>query len=159
MNQPWVYMCSPSWTPLPPPSSSHPSGSSQCTCPVSCIEPGLVIYFTYDNMHVSMLFSHIIPFLAFSHRVQKTVIYICVSFTVSHVRLSLPYFLTTLILSRLIGEDLKIHYQIKKFTLIPSFLRAFFLLLCQCHIIQYFPSICYIYEYTIFLTVSVNKID
>ena len=99
------------------------------------------------------------PTLALSHRVQKTVIYICVSFTVSHVRLSLPYFLTTLILSRLIGEDLKIHYQIKKFTLIPSFLRAFFLLLCQCHIIQYFPSICYIYEYTIFLTVSVNKID
>ena len=24
MNQPWVYMCSPSWTPLPPPSPSHP---------------------------------------------------------------------------------------------------------------------------------------
>ena len=31
MNQPWVYTCSPSWTPLPPPSPSHPSGSSQCT--------------------------------------------------------------------------------------------------------------------------------
>ena len=31
MNQPWIYMCSPSWSPLPPPSSSHPSGSSQCT--------------------------------------------------------------------------------------------------------------------------------
>ena len=26
MNQPWVYMCSPSWTPLPPPSPSHPLG-------------------------------------------------------------------------------------------------------------------------------------
>ena len=26
MNLPWVYMCSPSWTPLPPPSPSHPSG-------------------------------------------------------------------------------------------------------------------------------------
>ena len=26
MNQPWIYMCSPSWTPLPPPSPSHPSG-------------------------------------------------------------------------------------------------------------------------------------
>ena len=25
--------CSPSWYPLPPPSSSHPSGSSQCTSP------------------------------------------------------------------------------------------------------------------------------
>ena len=64
MNQPRVYMCSPSWTPLPPPSPSHPSGSSQCTSPehpVSCIEPGLVISFTYDNIHVSMLFSQIIP--------------------------------------------------------------------------------------------------
>ena len=51
---------SPSWTPLPPPSPSHPSGSSQCTspeCPVSCIEPGLAIYFTYGNIHVSTLFS------------------------------------------------------------------------------------------------------
>ena len=64
MNQPWVYMCSPSWPSLPPPSPSHPSGSSQCTSPehpVSCIEPGLAIYFTYDNIHVSMLFSQIIP--------------------------------------------------------------------------------------------------
>ena len=33
MNQTWVYMCSPSWTPLPPLSPSHPSGSSQCTSP------------------------------------------------------------------------------------------------------------------------------
>ena len=33
MNQPWVHMCSPSWAPLPPPSPSHPSGSSQCTSP------------------------------------------------------------------------------------------------------------------------------
>ena len=31
MNQPWIYMCSLSWTPLPPPSPSHPSGSSRCT--------------------------------------------------------------------------------------------------------------------------------
>ena len=29
--------------------------------PVSCIEPGLAIYFTYGNIHVSMLFSQIIP--------------------------------------------------------------------------------------------------
>ena len=60
MTQPWVYMCSPSWSSLPPPSQSHPSGSSQCTSPehpISCIEPGLAIYFTYDNIHVSMLFS------------------------------------------------------------------------------------------------------
>ena len=33
MNQPWIHMCSPSQSPLPPPSPSHPSGSSQCTSP------------------------------------------------------------------------------------------------------------------------------
>ena len=31
LNPPWVYMYSCSWTPLLPPSPSHPSGSSQCT--------------------------------------------------------------------------------------------------------------------------------
>ena len=83
MSQSWVY----TWTPLLPPSPTHPSESSQCTCPehpVSCIEPGLVICFTYDNILVSMLFSNH-PTLAFSHRVQKTVLYICVSFAVSHI--------------------------------------------------------------------------
>jgi len=48
MNLPQVYMCSPSWTLLPPPSPYHPSGSSQCTSPkhpVSCIEPGLAFFF------------------------------------------------------------------------------------------------------------------
>ena len=41
MNPPPVYMCSPSWTLLPPPSPYHPSGSSQCSSPkhpVLCIE-------------------------------------------------------------------------------------------------------------------------
>ena len=33
MNLPRAYTCSPSWTPLPPPSQYHPSGSSQCTSP------------------------------------------------------------------------------------------------------------------------------
>ena len=58
MTQPWVYMCSPSWTSFPPPSPSHPSGSSQCTSPehpVSYIEPGLVIYF---NMIIYMFQCH-----------------------------------------------------------------------------------------------------
>ena len=48
----------------PPPSLYHPSGSSQCTSPkhpVSCVEPGLVIHFIYDIIHVSMPFSQIIP--------------------------------------------------------------------------------------------------
>ena len=50
--------------PLPPPSPSHPSESSQWTSPedpVSCIEPGLVICFTCDSLHVLMPSSHIIP--------------------------------------------------------------------------------------------------
>ena len=64
MNPPQVYMCSPSWTLLPPPSPYHPSGSSQCTSPkhpVSCIEPGLATRFIYDIIHVSMPFSQIMP--------------------------------------------------------------------------------------------------
>ena len=64
LNPQWVYMCSPSWTPHPPLSPSHPSGSSQCTSPehpASCIKPRLAIRFTYDILHVSMPFSLIIP--------------------------------------------------------------------------------------------------
>ena len=54
MNPPQVYTCSPSWTPLPPP-SPYPKHL------VSCIEPGLAIHFIYDIIHVSMPFSQIIP--------------------------------------------------------------------------------------------------
>ena len=64
MNLPQVYMFSPSWTLLPPPSPYHPSGSSQCTSPkhpVSCIKPGLTTRFIYDIIHISMPFSQIIP--------------------------------------------------------------------------------------------------
>ena len=80
--------------PLPPPSPYHPSGSSQCTrpkLPVFCIKPGLAICFTYDIIHVLMPFSQIIP-SSLSHRVQKTVTYICVSLGVLHTGLSLPSF-------------------------------------------------------------------
>ena len=64
MYLPQVYTCSPLWTPVPPASPNHPSGSSQCTSPkhpVSCIEPGLATRFIYDIIHVSMPFSQIIP--------------------------------------------------------------------------------------------------
>ena len=47
--------------------------------------------FLYDIIHVLMPFSQIIP-PSLSHRVQKTVLYICVSFAVSHTGLSLPSF-------------------------------------------------------------------
>ena len=43
---------------------SHPSELSQCISfesPISCIELGLVIYFTCSNIHVSVLFFQIIP--------------------------------------------------------------------------------------------------
>ena len=96
LNPPWVYMCSPSWTPLPPPSPSHPSGSSQCTSPkhlVSCIKPGLANHFTYDNLHVSMPFSHIIPpSPSLTESKRLFVLYSCVSFAVSHTGLYLPSF-------------------------------------------------------------------
>ena len=52
---------------------------------------------TGDSFHIwyytcfnSILTSH--PTLSLSHRVQKTVLYICVSFAVSHTGLSLPSF-------------------------------------------------------------------
>ena len=73
------------WTPLPPPSPSHPSGSSQCTSPkhpVQCIEPGLVIHFTYDNIHVSMLFFQIITPLP-SPTESKRLFYTSVSLLLS----------------------------------------------------------------------------
>ena len=94
MNLPWVYTCSPSWTPIPPPSPHHPSGSSQCTSPehpVSCIEPGLAILFTYDIIHVLMPFSQIIP-PSPSPTESKRLFYTSVSFAVSHTRLLLPSF-------------------------------------------------------------------
>ena len=58
-----VYV-SPILKPLPPPSLSHPSVWSQRTSPerhVVFITPGLAIYFTYGKLHISTLFSQIIP--------------------------------------------------------------------------------------------------
>ena len=88
MNLPWVYMCSPSWTPLPTPSASHPPGSSQCTSPehpVSCNRLGLVIHFTYDNIHVSMPLSQSIPPLP-SPTESKRLFYTSVSILLSHIQ-------------------------------------------------------------------------
>jgi len=49
MNPPQVYMCSPSWTLLPPPSPYHPSGLSQCFIHD-------ISYMIYVSMPVSQIF-------------------------------------------------------------------------------------------------------
>ena len=72
---------SPFLNPSPASLPSHPSGLS-CTgfeCPVSCIKPGLVIYITYGNIHVPMLFSQIIT-LSRSPTESKSLFFISVSF-------------------------------------------------------------------------------
>ena len=88
MHPPWVYMCSSSWTPLPPLSPYHPSESSQCTSPklpVSCIEPGLAISFLHDIIHILMLFSQIIPSPP-SPTESKRLFYTFVSLLLSHIQ-------------------------------------------------------------------------
>ena len=55
MNPPRVYMSSQSWTPFPPPTPYHLSGSSPYTSPkhpVSCIKHRLAIRFLHDSIRV-----------------------------------------------------------------------------------------------------------
>ena len=87
MNPPQVYMCSPFWTLLPPPSPYHPSGSSQCTSPkhpVSCIKPGLATRFIHAIIHVSMSFSQIFP-PSPSPTESKRLFYTSVSLFLPHI--------------------------------------------------------------------------
>ena len=85
MNLPQVHACSPYWTPFPIPSlwviSVHHTSSIMHRT------------WTGDSFHIWYYRSFNVilpkhPTLALSHRVQKTVLYICVSFAVSHTGLS-----------------------------------------------------------------------
>ena len=87
MHPPQVYMCSPSWTPpptsLPVPylwviSVHQPQASSNHASNLDWRFVSYTILYKF-----SMPFSQIIP-PSLSHRVQKTFIYISVSFAVSH---------------------------------------------------------------------------
>ena len=90
MNPPQVYMRSQSWTPLPPPTPYHLSGSSPCTSPkhpVSCIEHRLAIHFLHDSIYVSMPFSHIIPLsLSPSPSESKSPFYTSMSLLLSRIQ-------------------------------------------------------------------------
>ena len=50
----------------------------------SCIKPGLVIYFAYDNIHVLMLFSQIIP-ASPSPTKSKILFFTSMSLLLSHI--------------------------------------------------------------------------
>ena len=86
-NQPWVYIC-----PHPEPPSHLPPHPIPQDCPsnpgfewpVSCIKLGLVIYFSYGNIHVSMLFSQIIPPLPYPTE-SKSLFFISVSLLLSRI--------------------------------------------------------------------------
>ena len=84
----------PSWATLPPPSPSHPSGSSQYTITEHLSHASNLGWWSVSHLIIYMfqyyLSDH--PTLIFSQRVQKSVLYICVSFSVLHIKLLLPYF-------------------------------------------------------------------
>ena len=102
MNQPWIYLCSPSRSPLPPPSPSHPSGYSQCTSPdhlshasnlgwwsVSPLIVYLLQCYSLRTSHPHLLPQrlkvcsvHLCLFFCFAYRVIITIFlipYICIS--------------------------------------------------------------------------------
>ena len=76
----------------PPPSPYYPSGSSQCTSPSILHQTwtGDLFHIWYYTCFNVILPNH--PTLSLSHRVQKTVLYIIVSFAVSHTGFLLPSF-------------------------------------------------------------------
>ena len=87
------YMRSQTWTPLPPPSPQHLSGSSPCPSPKHAapyVRYGLAIQFLHDSIHVRIPILPNHPTLSLSLWVQKSVIHIRVFFPVLHTGSSLP---------------------------------------------------------------------
>ena len=96
-TQPWIYMYSPSRSPpaprhipLHPIPLGLPSAPGWSTCLMHPAWAGDLfhprLYTCFDAVLSKC------PTLAFSHRVQNSVLYICVSFSVLHIGLSLPSF-------------------------------------------------------------------
>ena len=67
------------------PGSMHKTGCSGLEHPVSFIKAGLATYFTYGNIHVSMLFYQIIPHSP-SPTESKSLFFISVSPLLSHIQ-------------------------------------------------------------------------
>ena len=77
MNQPWVYMCPPSQTPLPSPSPSHPSELSQGG---SALFHASNLDWSSISHMVIYMFSAILshhPTFAFSHSSKVSSLYLC----------------------------------------------------------------------------------
>ena len=93
------YMRSQTWTPLPPPSPQHLSGSSPCTSPkhaAPCIRHRLAIQFLHDSIHVRIPILPNHPTLSFSLWVQKSGIHICVFFSCLAYRVVIAIFLNSI---------------------------------------------------------------
>ena len=95
MNLPWVYMCSPSRTPPTSPTFILslwviPVHQPRASCIMHRTWTGDLFHIWYYTYFNAILPNH--PTLALSHRVQKTVLYICVFFAVLHTGLLLPSF-------------------------------------------------------------------
>ena len=103
------YMRSQTWTPLPPPSPQHPSGSSPCTSSkhaVFCIRHRLAIQFLHDSIQVSTvcpclkstycnpwiwtLNRTIIPFILFTTLLVQC-IYLCLYLLCICIRFGVSY--------------------------------------------------------------------
>ena len=115
MNQPWVYMYSPTRSPLPPPAPPDPSRSSQCTSPEHLSHASnldwrsvshLIVYmfqcYSLRSSHPRLFPQspkfcsiHLCLFFCFAYRVIIT-IFLNSIYSVSILQWSLSFWLTSL---------------------------------------------------------------